>query len=144
MEIILSDHFKLSEFLYSQTALSHKCPEQFSPDMDIVYNLHALVVNVLEPVRVHLGKPIRVTSGYRCPALNRLVGGVDTSQHLKGMAADISCEDNQKLLYTITRLRHDELLDFDQLIMYGSTIKPRFIHISFNSLNNRQQLLYKL
>ena len=60
--------------------------------------LLALVEKVLDPLREALGEPIRITSGYRSPELNRLVGGVPTSQHLKGEAADCTAE--AKRLFT--------------------------------------------
>lgn len=144
MDIILSKHFKLSEFLASDVATSHRLVEQFQLTFDVVNNLCELVANVLEPIRARLDKPIRVTSGYRCSALNRLVGGVDTSQHLYGMAADISSQDNAALLSVINGLVSSYGLIYDQLILYGNVKKPRFIHVSFNPLHNRHQLLYKL
>lgn len=143
MEVIFSKYFKLSEFLASDVASSRRLVEQFQPTFDVVNNLYELVANVLDPIRDELGMPILVTSGYRCPALNRLVGGVDTSQHLKGMAADISCEDNSELLRCFHSLRSSARLEYDQLILYGSLMKPRFIHVSFNPFANRHQFLYK-
>ena len=60
-------------------------------------NVKALVSEVLDPVREQLGMPIVVTSGYRCDKHNKDVGGVRNSQHLRGEAADIHCEDNERL-----------------------------------------------
>ena len=59
------------------------------PSKEEEQNLIALIENVLDPLREAYGKPIIVTSGYRCPALNRAVGGASTSQHMTGQAADI-------------------------------------------------------
>lgn len=98
-----------------------------------------LVEAVLQPCRDYMGIPIRVNSGYRCPALNTLVGGSKTSDHLRGCAADISCTDNKKLLDYLT----GPYVDFDQLIIYGSLYRPRFLHVSYRSLSeNRHQVLY--
>jgi uncharacterized protein YcbK (DUF882 family) len=97
-------------------------------------NLMALVENVLEPAREKLGGPIIVNSGYRCVRHNREVGGVANSQHLRGEAADLRCEDNKRLAKII-----EENGRFDQLIIY-----PTFIHVSFKRLGaNRKQVLYK-
>ena len=57
-------------------------------DKKVLENLHELLP-ILNSVRAEYGKPIRVTSGYRCPQLNKLVGGVPTSAHLHGLAADV-------------------------------------------------------
>ena len=101
-----------------------------------VKNLTALVDNVLDPLREWYGKPIRVTSGYRCPALNKAVGGVKNSQHMDGEAADIdtgSREENKKLFNYIK-----DHLPFDQLIdEHGMD----WVHVSYSITNERHQVL---
>ena len=98
-------------------------------------NMLALVEEVLEPVRERLGKPIVVNSGFRCPIHNAAVGGVANSQHMKGEAADITCEDNKRLAEII-----EQLGKYDQMIRYkrpdGSI---RFIHVSWkrNGVNRK-------
>ena len=57
---------------------------------EVIGNAIALVEEVLDPLRKAYGKPIRVNSGYRCPAKNKAVGGATASQHMKGEAADIT------------------------------------------------------
>ena len=85
----LSEHFKLTEFERSDVArqlqIDNRVPAELIP------SLRTLCREVLEPLRQHVGKPIRINSGYRCPALNRSeqVQGQANSQHLKGEAADI-------------------------------------------------------
>ncbi len=145
MDIQLTEHFKLSEFLFSDTLESVKasCIELYKAQNTItneVYsNLYNLCHYVLEPVRIASGLPIHVNSGYRCYHLNKCVGGSPTSQHLKGQAADITCSDN------LTLFRCLQTLEFDQLIWYGDrNHAPRFIHVSFSSGNNRKMLLFKL
>ena len=97
-------------------------------------NVKALVSEVLDPVREQLGKPIVVNSGYRCEKHNKDVGGVRNSQHLRGEAADIHCEDNEKLKQLII-----ENGKFDQLITY-----PTFLHVSYKRTGgNRHQRLKK-
>ena len=85
----LSEHFKLAEFERSDVArqlqIDNRVPAELIP------SLRTLCREVLEPLRQHVGKPIRINSGYRCPALNGSdqVQGQANSQHLKGEAADI-------------------------------------------------------
>lgn len=99
-------------------------------------NLIALVENVLDPLREAWGQPIIITSGYRCPALNRAVGGAAASQHVKGEAADIrtvsdTVEDN-KALYELIRVLN---LPIDQCINeYGYD----WIHVSYSPRNRRK------
>ena len=97
-------------------------------------NVKALVREVLDPVREKLGSPIIVNSGYRCPKHNKDVGGVKNSQHLCGEAADIHCQDNERLKQLII-----ENGKFDQLITY-----PTFLHVSYKRTGgNRHQRLKK-
>ena len=99
-------------------------------------NLIALVENVLDPLREAWGQPIIITSGYRCPALNRAVGGSATSQHVTGEAADIrtvsdTVEDN-KALYELIKILN---LPIDQCINeYGYD----WIHVSYSPRNRRK------
>lgn len=88
----LTPHFMLGEMTASETARRHGIDN--SPQSDVqIQNLRNLCVQVLEPLRLHIGGPVRISSGYRCPELNRLVGGVADSQHTKGEAADIPVPD---------------------------------------------------
>ena len=102
--------------------------------------LTALVTNILDPLREAYGKPIVVTSGFRCPRLNRAVGGVAKSQHMKGEAADIRTlsdrpSDNKKLFDLIIKLG----LPYDQCIdEYGYN----WIHVSYTNQGNRRQILH--
>ena len=92
---------------------------------------------MLDPLREWYGNPIHVNSGYRCPPLNRLVGGAPTSQHTKGEAADITAgskEENRRLFEYIRRN-----LPFDQLIDEKDFA---WVHVSFRrDGNNRGQVL---
>ena len=139
-------YFTINELCASSTAA--RLGIRNIPNEEIKSNLIALVDNVLDPLRTSYGKPIIVTSGYRCPKLNQAVGGSKTSQHSKGMAADIVCtssseEGNKELFDLVLSLN----LDFDQLIWeYGSwgteNCGPDWIHISFvNPSENRHQIL---
>ena len=106
-------YFTLQELCYSTTAQANGINN--TPNATQRNALTALVDTILDPLRRAWGKPILVNSGYRCPALNKAVGGVASSQHLRGEAADIttgSPETNKQLYDLAIALR----LPFDQLI----------------------------
>ena len=103
----------------------------------IITNITRLIVEVLDPARELLGKPINVSSGYRSEKINKAVGGANTSQHLLGEAADITCYNN-KYLFDIIK----QNLIFDQLILEESTIngkKAEWVHVSYRKGKNRKQ-----
>jgi zinc D-Ala-D-Ala carboxypeptidase len=142
-DIELSKDFTLHEFLKSNCANRKGYEEQFNPPAEVIENLRALCVNVLQPLRDAVGKPIRVTSGYRCSRVNRDEGGSSTSEHLKGRAADIELwiegkEQNQLLFDKIVSLR----LPFRQLIdEFGTETDPAWIHVSYNAKDVKRQKL---
>jgi len=103
-----------------------------NPNQDEIENLRLLCENVLQPIRDKFGYVI-VSSGYRCPALNRAVGGSSTSQHVNGMAADIKAE-NMPLVYEWIK----ENLDYDQAI---NEFNFSWIHVSYDKDRNRKQAL---
>lgn len=154
----ISKNFTLEELVKSPTALQWGFNEQFSPPEDVVENLISLVVNVLQPLRDKLGRPIRITSGYRCPRVNSKVGGastringrvVQTSDHVLGRAADIECwvdgrESNNLIVEALRELSKTQLFEWDQIILeHGTEHNPSWIHISFRKGNNRKQVLRK-
>ena len=127
-------YFTINELCYSDTAQANGINN--TPNATQRNALTALVDTVLDPLRRAWGKPILVNSGYRCPALNKAVGGVASSQHLRGEAADIttgSPETNKQLYDLAIALR----LPFDQLIgEHGYT----WLHISHKASGyNRHQ-----
>lgn len=85
--LMLSEHFSVDEFTFSATAQAMGIDN--SPGSCELANLRFLCHEVLEPARRVLGEPIHITSGYRCLALNRAVGGVAQSYHVRGLAADL-------------------------------------------------------
>lgn len=136
-------HFKMEELVrcYRDDGRCRECPlKQRASRLpnDAEENLRALVEQVLAPAREKLGKPITVNSGYRCQVHNRAVGGVANSQHMRGEAADLCCEDNERLAEII-----EENGRYDQLIRYkrpdGSV---RFVHVSWkrNGANRKMKL----
>ena len=124
----LSEHFALSEFERSDKARALKIDNRVP--VRYVSSLETLCREVLEPLRQHVGKPIRISSGYRCPALNKAVGGVTTSQHLTGEAADIHLDSIEEGREWFKWLMDNT--NVDQLIWErsGST---RWIHVSCKS-----------
>ena len=95
---------------------------------------------VLQPLRNHLKKPVVISSGYRSEDVNRAVGGVKGSQHLKGEAADIHVENTEHLL-KIMHFIMDET-DFDQLIWEKNKQGTQWVHVSYkrNGVNKHQVL----
>ena len=83
----LSQNFSLAEMTKSETALRLDLPND--PEPDHLENMKALAENVLQPVRNYFGMGVKVNSAYRHPDVNKAVGGSTTSDHCKGMAADI-------------------------------------------------------
>ncbi len=96
-----------------------------------------LTEKVLQPLRDAVGHPLRISSGYRCSELNKEVGGVPTSQHVKGEAADIAAA-APFLLAKVVRNTPEIWKEVDQMILY-----PDFVHISHRKGGpQRRQLLY--
>ena len=135
----LTKNFSLEEMYRSDTA--RRCGIDNKPQTEeVVENLRALCTEVLQPLRDHLGKPVVVSSGYRCKDLNKKVGGVENSQHLKGEAADIKVRDREELI-DVMRYIMDET-DFDQLIREksGST---EWVHVSHKRNGNNRGRVFK-
>jgi len=131
----VSKNFDYKEFEKSDTAKKFGIINVINTS-EIRDSIKALVIEVLQPLRDAWGKPLSVNSGYRCRKLNEVVGGVETSQHCKGEAADISCSEPAKL----AQLAYDLELPYDQMILY-----PTFVHFS-HKLNGEQrnQILYNV
>lgn len=111
----LSKNFTLAELLESQTALQSGFKEQFNPPEEVITSLRLLVEEVLQPLRDHLGLPIRITSGYRCPRLNARIGGaskiingarVQTSDHCFDDQTEILTENGWKSINEIDNITH--------------------------------------
>ena len=129
-------YFTLYELLYSDTAIYSKIPNH--PTWHQVENLNRLATSILDPVRKAYGKPIKVSSGFRCTLLNHAVGGVDNSQHLQGLAADLQVNDLKALKQAVI----ESGVPFDQLIE-ESKGNTKWLHISCAPAgkNPRKQVL---
>lgn len=124
-------HFTIKELTASATA--QRLDIDNTPTAEAVANLQQLVDNVLDPLRETYGRPIYVNSGYRCPALNRAVGGVPSSQHLTGEAADITAgnnRENRRLLGLIKKMK----LPVDQVIDEQDCT---WLHVSYGPRHRR-------
>lgn len=127
-------YFTLKEFTASQTAQRLGINNQLPKSLE--KNVEFLINNVLDPIRSYIGCQVYINSGYRCPLLNKAVGGVAGSQHLLGQAADITTKDRKKNLLIVDWAT--QFATFDQMIIYKD-----FIHISYSSNHNRKQIIYK-
>ena len=129
----LTKNFTLEELYASNTANSRHIDN--SPPDNVIYNLKLLATNILQPLRDSVGV-VTVNCGYRCPILNKLVGGVSDSQHVIGQAADIKTYDMKSAFRYI-----EKNLPFDQLIWeYGDDEKPSWIHVSYSDRHRKQVL----
>ena len=128
----MRNYFTNNELTDSTTAKRLRIKNE--PNKEQWINLFAIRDNILNPLREKFGKPIRITSGFRTPELNKAVGGKPTSQHTKGEAVDITAinkADNKELFELC------KTLDFDQLIDESNLT---WIHISYK-VPNRKQIL---
>lgn len=127
----LSPHFSLAELTASDTAVARKIDN--TPTPAIAANLTRLA-GVLEQVRTLVGAPIKVSSGYRAPALNKAVGGAANSAHVFGLAADITTSALSPK--ALARMIDESDIVFDQLIYEGT-----WVHIGLTTGKPRRQVL---
>lgn len=135
----LTKNFTLEEMCKSETALRLGLDNE--PNDEQLANLVALCECVLQPVRDHFGKGVKVNSGLRTLAVNRAIGSKDTSDHVKGMAADIEIPSvpNAELAQWIA-----DNLEFRQVILefYTPGIPDSgWVHVSYNPGDNKKQTL---
>ena len=132
----LSKNFALSEITHSNTA--KRLGIENEPTEKHLQNMQHLVDDLLQPLRDAVG-PIRISSGYRNPSLNRAIGGSRSSQHCKGEALDLQFWEmgkmNNKVIYDWI-LKSG--LEFDQMI---NEFDFAWIHVSLKSKDNRKQVL---
>lgn len=126
----LTEHFTLEELIHSSKAQKYSIDN--TPNKYIISNLTKTCRDLMEPIRQKYGKPIIVTSGYRCPKLNALVKGSSTSQHVQGTAIDFKPKDMRdiKLLWDlIIKMIDNGEIECRQLI---DEYNLSWIHISIN------------
>ncbi|MFA9204562.1 MAG: D-Ala-D-Ala carboxypeptidase family metallohydrolase [Flavobacteriales bacterium] len=132
----LSPHFTLAEMTVSQTAARTSTPN--IPSDPMVNNLRRLCVELLEPVREIVGSPISISSGFRSPQINALVGGSISSAHTQGFAADIhahSYGSARKLATLLATELPKRGIKFDQIILEFD----RWVHIGLFTTGQRQR-----
>lgn len=135
----ITTNFSLHEMIKSETALRLGLAN--IPSDEITANLRALCEKVLQPIRDHYGKGVKVNSGYRAPEVNAAVGGSKTSDHCKGQAADIEIPGvpNAELARWI-----ESNLTFTQVILefYTQGIPDSgWVHVSYDPNNLKKQSL---
>ena len=136
----LSEHFVLGEFTRSN---SH--PEVYNiPSHEAIANLKR-VCEWLEVLRERAGGPIRINSGYRSPQLNKKVGGVPTSNHLTGCAADIRVDNMEQLIRYATILldyADESHQDFDELLIERNRYGAIWLHFAVRPKDNRRKVAF--
>lgn len=126
----LSENVTIAEFEVTSTGLPNKM------NAAQIEAAKLLCEKVFQPLRKHVGKPIKINSGFRSAAVNKAVKGSSTSQHCKGEAMDLDLHDKALFIWII------ENLDFDQAIFEGGTENEAgWFHISYKKAGNRKQAL---
>ena len=137
---MISKHVSYKEGVYSITSIRKGINN--TPNDEQLNNMELIAENIFEPLRQWVGGPIKINSFFRCPELNKAIGGSTKSQHCKGQAMDIDD--------TFGRATNAEMfnfikenLDFDQMIWeFGDDDNPDWIHISYVSKGeNRNRCL---
>ena len=132
----LSENLSLKEVTKSTTAIKKGIYNE--PSKEHLESLKLLAENIFQKIRDHFNEPIYISSGYRSPELNKIIGGSKRSQHSKGEAIDIDNDfrnsvSNKEIFDYIK-----DNLDFDQLIFENGTEKdPEWVHVSYKKVGNR-------
>jgi hypothetical protein len=135
----LSDHFTLAELIQSQTA--SRLGLDNTPPPAVLAALERTAVG-LEYIRTLIRAPIIISSGYRSPDVNQVVGGAASSQHIKGEAADITAPAYGTPYQLMTRIVNSNI-DYDQCILeyYNHTTGTGWVHVSFSDKPRKQALV---
>ena len=136
---MITKNFSMEELVASNTARMKGIDN--TPDKEVEARLVQLAQQVLQPLRNRYGKPIKISSGYRCQALNKAIGGVSTSQHLKGEAVDINNGqiENKKLFLLASKMIKEGVITVGQLIDEKGY---KWLHISLPDNKHRNQILH--
>ena len=136
----ISKHVSYKEGVYSITAL--RLGLNNDPNAYHLNNMKVISEKIFEPLRMHVGGPIKINSFYRGPELNKAIGGSSKSQHCKGQAIDI---DDTYGNATNAEMYHwiKDNLNFDQMIWeFGDDNNPAWVHVSYvDDDNNRNRCL---
>ena len=137
----LSKNFTLNELTKSETAT--RLDIDNTPNDEQIESLRLLCENILQPVRDHFGKPVKITSGFRCSALNQATGGSATSDHCRGQACDFEIDGvpNPELAEWIeTNLKYTQLI-LEFWVVGGDDPNAGWVHASYNPENLKAQSL---
>lgn len=126
-QTIKSEFFSLAELIKSSTATKHHIDN--TPPADVIKNLQYGVDMILDPLRRIYGKPILITSGYRCPKLNTLVGGVSNSWHTQGNAADIHVASLTEATKLFSNLQKIPSVD---TVLFEHSDSGQWLHVQWN------------
>ena len=140
MNNMISEHISYKEGVYSITAT--RLGVDNTPDNEQLNNMELLAEKIFEPLRQWVGGPIKINSFFRCPDLNKAIGGSSKSQHCHGQAMDI--DDNYGKATNAEKYNWiKKNLDFDQMIWeFGDDDNPAWVHISYVSPeDNRNRCL---
>lgn len=132
-------NFTLGEFIASTTALKKGIDN--SPSFEVVEHLNELVGTILQPLREAYGKPLTISSGYRCTELNKAVGGVQNSAHQYGYAADVQCKDLTGFINFAEGWLKANNVPFDQSIREKAG-KTEWWHIAVRNPEGKQRRMY--
>ena len=140
----ISEHISYKEGVYSITAL--RLGLNNDPTKTHLTNMELLAEKIFEPLRKHVGGPIKINSFYRGPELNKAIGGSSNSQHCKGQAIDI--DDVYGYMSNADMYEYiKNNLSFDQMIWeFGNSDNPDWVHVSYvneEANRNRCLLAYK-
>ena len=141
---MISKHISYKEGVRSNTATRRGIDN--TPNNEQLDCMEKIAEEVFEPLRAYVGGPIKINSFFRCPELNKAIGGSSKSQHCKGQAMDI---DDTFGRMTNAEMYHfiKEHLDFDQMIWeFGDDDNPDWVHVSYVSPEdnrNRCLMAYK-
>lgn len=135
---MLSKNFSLIEATRSSKAVQLHIDNSFPPDKQ--RNAGIFATKVLQPLRDHIKRAINVSSWYRCPALNKAVGGVYNSGHLEAMSIDFLIDgmDYVETFNTVLVALKDLRIPYDQILCEHNTkTGDRWVHLSFRKTGNR-------
>lgn len=136
---MIGKYFSFDELIDSPTC-EHAGIDNM-PNAEQIDNARAVVYNLLDPIREHIGRPLFVNSFFRGHDCNQEIGGADESKHLDAMAADVATfvdgeRRNELILNAVKNLD----LDFDRIILeYGTLDNPQWVHIEYDRTRNEQR-----
>ena len=137
---MISEHISYKEGVYSTTATRRGIDN--TPNDEQLNNMEIIAEKIFEPLREWVGGAIKINSFFRCPELNKAIGGSSKSQHCQGQAIDI---DDTYGIVANSEMYHyiKNNLDFDQLIWeFGDDDNPNWVHVSYVSKDsNRRRCL---